>query len=59
MADESVVVFKSQPMKAGNRVEGKTEPTYYLLIGRLMTQKGLNVRREEVILKEGSDLGHD
>ncbi len=27
VADESVVVLKSQPMKAGNSVEGKTEMT--------------------------------
>ena len=39
MADDSVVVMKFQPMKAGNSVEGKTETTFDLFKGLNSTQK--------------------
>lgn len=39
VADDSVVVNKSQPMKAGNGVEVKTEMTSHLLTGGSNSQK--------------------
>lgn len=48
MADESVVVLKSRPKKAGNRLEDKTGMTNGLFIGADMCQKPYQLRREEV-----------
>ncbi len=39
VADESVVVMKSRPVKAGNRLEGKTGMTWHLLSGTDERQK--------------------
>lgn len=51
MADDSVVVMKSLPMKAGNGVEGKTRMTYGVFVRALLCQKPLELRRDEVYLK--------
>jgi hypothetical protein len=49
MADESVVVIKSRPLKAGNSMEDKTEMTLYMVtMGHRKCQKRLCLRREEV-----------
>ena len=39
VADDTVVVIKFQPVKAGNSVEGKTEMTLGLFKRLLTTQK--------------------
>ena len=38
-ADESVVVNNPRPMKAGNRLEGKTEGTQFIVIAGCSIQK--------------------
>ena len=50
MADDSVVVMKFQPVKAGNSVEEKTETTFGLSKGLLLLKRQQKVQREEVIL---------
>ena len=53
MADESVVVMKSRPVKAGNGVEDKTGMTLYPGVwGADMCQKPCRLRRDEVYFKE-------
>jgi len=52
VADESVVVRKIQPMKAGNRLEEKTESTIRIASYGLMPGKSLyQMRRDEVLPK--------
>ena len=52
VADDSVVVMKSRPVKAGNRLEGKTGMIRRLCsLGADMSQKPYQLRREEVYLK--------
>lgn len=46
-ADESVVVMNPEPMKAGNRLEGKTLGTPHLLRRGMIEQKTSCLRREE------------
>ena len=49
VADDSVVVMKSRPVKAGNRLEGKTGMTCRSSRQGLVSAKSLiRVRREEV-----------
>jgi len=48
VADESVVVMKFRPMKAGNSLEGKTGTTCSLSAGAVHCQKHGQLRREEV-----------
>ena len=38
-ADESIVVNNPRPMKAGNRLEGKTEGTQFIIIVGYYIQK--------------------
>ena len=40
VADDSVVVIKTQPVKAGNSVEGKTELTWCLSSRGVVLPKG-------------------
>ena len=47
-SDESIVVMKSRPMKAGNRLEDKTGTTGGLFAGACICQKRCRLRREEV-----------
>ena len=52
VADESVVVLKSRPVKAGNSLEGKTGMTQRRSsLGADMRQKPYQLRRDEVYLK--------
>ena len=52
VADESVVVRKFRPEKPGNRVEEKTGMTWWRgSLGAVMSQKPLQLRRDEVYLK--------
>jgi len=52
VADESVVVRKFRPEKPGNRVEEKTGMTEWRRsLGAVMSQKPLQLRRDEVYLK--------
>jgi len=52
VAEESVVVMKSRPVKPGNRVEEKTGMTFGIVQGAVIDQKLMGVRREEVIFEE-------
>jgi hypothetical protein len=53
VADEPVVVMKSQPMKPGNSVEDKTETTTGMSAVSLMQAKsGIKMRRGEVNTEE-------
>ena len=55
MADDSVVVMKFQPVKAGNPDESgeeKTETTFGLSKGLLLLKRQQKVQREEVILEQ-------
>ena len=45
VADDSVVVIKTQPVKAGNSVEGKTELTWCL------SSRGMFYRKEPMPAK--------
>jgi len=52
VADDSVVVMKSRPVKAGNRLEGKTGMIWrHRSPGTDMHQKSYQLRRDEVYLK--------
>ncbi len=42
MADDSVVVMKSQPVKAGNSLEDKTEMILDLIQEAVIAQKAVN-----------------
>ena len=46
-ADESVVVIKSQPMKAGNSLEGKTEMTLCSIIVTPSSREETKVMRRD------------
>ena len=50
VADESVVVMKFRPVKAGNRLEDKTGTTCSTSTGAGHCQKRGQLRREEVYL---------
>lgn len=47
-SDESIVVLKSRPVKAGNSLEDKTGMTGGLFAGACKSQKPCELRREEV-----------
>lgn len=52
VADESVVVMKSRPVKSGNSMEGKTGTTWWPgSPGTGRSQKPYQLRRDEVYLK--------
>lgn len=52
VADESVVVKKSRPEKAGNRLEEKTGMTLSVVAGDVFLAKSwIRMRREEVSMK--------
>ena len=55
MADEPVVVLKSQPVKLGNNVEGKTETTTGIFSGYIMVKSYNNMRRGEVVNKSSKE----
>jgi hypothetical protein len=57
VADESVVVMKSRPVKAGNRLEDKTGTTRRKSRrGPLCAKSHSGMRREEVYSKVSSKL---
>lgn len=51
-ADESVVVNNARPMKAGNRLEEKTEGTQFIVIVGCSTQKMLHYAKGRRQTKE-------
>ncbi len=51
VADDSVVVMKSRPLKASNRPEDKIGMTCGLSTGAAFSQKRMQLRRDEVYLK--------
>ena len=55
MADEPVVVLKSQPMKLGNNVEGKTETTANEFSGVIADKICNSMRRGEAMNKSNQD----
>ena len=60
MADDSVVVMKSRPVKAGNRLEDKTGTTCRKSRRGLVGAKSLiGVRRDEVHTKVSSNQLQD
>lgn len=52
MAEESVVVLKSRPVKPGNSVEDNTGMTFGNVQGPALPKRYCQVRREEVIFEE-------
>jgi len=55
VADEPVVVLKSQPVKLGNNVEDKTEMTTGISSGYIIVKSYNNMRRGEVVNKSSQE----